>query len=75
LRTAPGIEITIALQGQAMLLDAHVTHPHLFNEFVHRHPARPLERIQDFQPLGATDLYEQSLVHVREKTSARLYPI
>ena len=36
LRTTPGIEITVALEGEAVLFDAHVTHPHAIDQFVNR---------------------------------------
>src|ERR1700730_7149078 len=63
LRTSPGIEITIPLQGEAMLLDPHVTHSHFFDELVHGHAFSALERVENFKPLRAADLREQSLVH------------
>jgi hypothetical protein len=55
LRASPGIEITIALERQAMLLDAHVAHLHAGDELVHGKAFRPFERVKDFQPLGAAD--------------------
>src|SRR6202040_1539892 len=63
LRTAPGIEITVALQGEAMLFDAHVTHPHAIDQFVDRESAAAFERIYNFEPLRPADLCQQSLIH------------
>ena len=63
LRPPPGIEITIALEGEAMLLDAHVAHLHFGDELVDRHPLGTLERVKNFQPLGAANFCEQSLIH------------
>ena len=55
LRASPGIEVAIALQGETMLFDAHVTHLHLPDELVNRKSLRALERVKNFQPLGAAD--------------------
>ena len=55
LRSAPGIQITIALKSEAMLFDAHVAHLHSFNQLVDGHAPSPLERVKDFQPLGAAN--------------------
>jgi hypothetical protein len=46
-----------------MLLDAHVTHLHFGDELVDRHPLGALERVKNFQPLGAANFCEQSLIH------------
>ena len=46
-----------------MLLDAHVAHLHFGDEFVDRHPLGTLERVKNFQPLGAANFCEQSLIH------------
>ncbi len=62
LRASPGVEITVALQGQAMLLDAHVAHVHSLDELVHGQPARALERVENFKPLGAANLGKQFLI-------------
>ena len=64
LRAPPGIEITVALECDAMLFDPHVTHLHFFDEFVHRHSSGALERIQNFQSLSAANLGKQSLIHL-----------
>ena len=55
LRASPGIEITIALEREAMLLDAHVAHLHFRDELVDGESSGALERVQNFQPLGAAD--------------------
>jgi hypothetical protein len=41
LGTSPGVEITIAMERDAMLLDAHVAHPHFFYELINRHAFGP----------------------------------
>src|ERR1700730_17315476 len=43
LRAPPGIEITIALQRQAMLFNAHVAHLPFLDELVYGHPFGPLQ--------------------------------
>ena len=58
LRAPPGIEVTIALEREAMLLDAHVAHLHFGDELVDREAFGALERVEDFQPLGAADFGE-----------------
>ncbi len=55
LRTAPGIQITIALKGEAVLLDAHIAHVHFFHELVDRQPSGPLEGVKNFEPLSAAN--------------------
>ena len=55
-----------------MLFDAHVAHLHPVNELVDRHAPGALERIKNFQPLGAADLSKQSLVHGGENGEATL---
>ena len=55
LRSAPGIQVAIALKREAMLFDTHVAHLHSFNQLVNRHASGPLERVKDFQPLGAAN--------------------
>jgi len=55
LRAPPGIKIAIALEGEAMLFDAHVTHLHSVNELIDGHPLGALEGVKNFQPLGAAD--------------------
>ena len=59
---APGVEIPIALEGEAMLFDAHVAHLHFHDELVHGQTFRPLERVQNFKPLCAANLGKQFLV-------------
>ena len=46
-----------------MLLNAHVAHLHFVNQLVDRHSFSAFERVKNFQPLGAADLCEQSLIH------------
>jgi hypothetical protein len=58
LRPAPGIEITIALEGYAMLFDAHVAHPHFLDELIDGESASPFELIENFKTLGASDFGE-----------------
>ena len=55
LRASPGIEITVALERKAMLLDAHVAHLHFPDELVDGKALGALERVKNFQPLGAAD--------------------
>src|SRR5438067_6377565 len=43
LRTPPGIEIAVSLEGEAVLLDAHVAHLHFFDELVNGHAAAAFE--------------------------------
>ena len=35
-----------------MLFDAHVAHPHFFNQLVDGHALGALERVDNFEPLG-----------------------
>jgi len=58
LRASPGIEITIALERETMLLDAHVTHLHFRDELIDGETTRPFERIENFKSLGATNFGE-----------------
>ncbi len=46
-----------------MLFNAHVAHLHFGNELVDGHSFSAFERVKNFQPLGAADLREQSLIH------------
>jgi len=55
LRAAPGIQITIALKSEAMLLDAHVAHLHSVNELVDGHSSAALERVNNLEPLGTAN--------------------
>src|ERR1700730_8039216 len=77
LRPPPSIKIPIAMKGQAMLLDPHVTHLHFLHELVDRHPLRALERIENLEPLRPADLCYEALIHrfeTREKLrEERLY--
>ena len=43
LRATPGVEVTVAVKGDAMLLNAHVTHVHSFHELVDGHAPGALE--------------------------------
>ena len=43
------------MESEAMLLDAHIAHLHFSDELVDGHSARPLERIENFEPLGAAN--------------------
>src|SRR5437773_2678695 len=52
LRPTPGVQITVAVKSDAMLLDAHVAHAHSFHELADRHSPRPLQRVTNFTPLG-----------------------
>jgi len=58
LRPTPGVEITIALERDAMLLDAHVAHAHFVDELIDGESASPLKRIQNFKTLCAADFGE-----------------
>ena len=62
LRASPGIEITVALEGEAMLLDPHVAHLHFGDELIDGESAGTLEGIENLKALGATDFGEQSLI-------------
>ena len=55
---APGIQVAIALKGEAMLLDAHVAHAHFVDELIDGESASPFERIQIFKTLCAADFGE-----------------
>ena len=55
LRATPGIEITVALEGEAMLLDAHVAHLHFFHELVDGHSPGALERVNNVKPLSTAN--------------------
>ena len=55
LRTPPGIEIPVAMQGNAMLFDPHVAHPHFVHELVDRHALGALEGVDNVKPLGAAN--------------------
>src|SRR6266576_375695 len=43
LRSPPGVEITVSLESEAVLLDAHVAHLHFFDELVNGHAAAAVE--------------------------------
>src|ERR1041385_5894692 len=43
LRATPGVEVTVAVKGDAMLLNAHVAHVHSFHELVDGHSPGALE--------------------------------
>src|ERR1051325_2922747 len=43
LRATPGIEVAVAVKGDAMLLNAHVAHVHSFHELVDGHSPGALE--------------------------------
>src|SRR5205807_5555221 len=58
LRPPPGIEITVALESKAMLLDAHVTHLHARDELVNGTTFGALKGVENFEPLGAADFGE-----------------
>ena len=58
LGASPGIEIAVALERQAVLLDAHVTHLHFRDEFVDGQTFGTFERVEYFQPLGAANFRE-----------------
>ena len=62
LRAAPSVEIPIAFEGEAMLLNAHVAHLHFRHELVDGQTLRPLERVQNFEPLCAANFGKQFLV-------------
>lgn len=52
---APGIEITVAFQRQAMLLDAHVAHLHSRDQLVDGKSLGPFQRVKDLEPLGTAN--------------------
>ena len=43
LRATPGVKVTVSVKGDAMLLNAHVTHVHSFHELVDGHAPGALE--------------------------------
>ena len=55
LRAPPGIQIAVAMQRNAMLLDAHIAHAHSFHELVDRHALGALEGVDNVKPLGAAN--------------------
>jgi hypothetical protein len=65
------------MQGNAMLFDPHVAHPHFFHELVDRHALGALEGVDNVKPLGAANFRNYTLIHmaemVGEDESAGLY--
>jgi hypothetical protein len=55
LRASPGIEVTVALKREAMLLDSHVAHLHSRNELIDRQATGSFESVENFQALGAAN--------------------
>jgi hypothetical protein len=55
LRSPPRIQITVTVQCDAMLLDAHVAHFHFVHELVNGQSSGSLERVNDFKPLGTAN--------------------
>jgi hypothetical protein len=51
----PRIQVTVSLEREAMLLDAHVAHLHFFHELVDGHSPGALERVNDFKPLSTAN--------------------
>ena len=51
----PGVQITVPVKRDAMLLDAHVAHVHFSHELIDRHSAGALERIDNPEPLSAAN--------------------
>src|SRR5215469_5073855 len=55
LRATPGVEVTVAVKGDAMLLNAHVAHVHPSHELVDGHSPGALEGVNNFKPLSAAN--------------------
>ena len=55
LRASPGVEITVPMEGDAMLFDPYVTHPHFFYELINRHAFSAFEGVNNVETLRAAD--------------------
>ena len=55
LRAAPGVQISVAMQSDAMLLDPHVAHPHFFDELINRQALGALEGVDNIEALRAAN--------------------
>ena len=55
LRASPGVEITVPMEGDAMLFDPHVAHPHFFYELINRHALSAFEGVNNVETLRAAD--------------------
>ena len=53
---APGVEVALGLEVDAVLLDAHVAHVELLGEFADGKALGALEPVDDLQPLAFPDL-------------------
>src|SRR5213593_1320358 len=64
LRPTPGVQITVAVKSDAMLLDAHVAHAHSVHELVDGHSPGALERVNNLKPLSTANFRNQTLIHM-----------